>query len=129
MVDFGSSCFPYLNEDLCNKDNYKDICCKLGSGTLYYVPPEYFKWRIRYPKSDIWSFGATLYFIINDTNIWDLTIGELSLEEFDKYILSHEPNRLETPYPSLDLIINGMLIKDLHTRLSISNILEHMANI
>lgn len=88
ITDFGIS----LNE--CGKDS--DFGAKSGKGTPAYMAPECFD-EVNLPASDIWSFGATLYELIEGMppygeNGGANLIRTSGLPPFTKYISSEIKN-------------------------------------
>ena len=131
LVDFGMSCFAIpADNSICTLPYNKIIgeCCKDGGGTLLYVAPERLLKNIRYPQSDIWSFGATLYTVFEDRLIWP--IKPTKMTEYYYYAASNlTPRQLDTGIQPLDDIINGMTRKKIEERLTIDEILKKLDNV
>jgi len=116
LVDFGLSCITKeKGEDNCIFDK----CCKSG-GTVEYMAPEriFAESKVGYPKSDVWSLGATVYYIIFRKHIRDP--GMIQIAKIEK---------LNTGIKLLDNLINGMTEKNIDERFSVDFILEMLKDI
>ena len=118
LVDFGISCFA---TDMC-----PEKCCRESSGTSLYLPPESIK-GVRYPSSDLWSLGSTVYTLVTGNNIWSINISQnpinLTRQVFDKFKNRVLPNKLNTDDMILNNIVNGFLVYNIHDRMSIDQAL------
>ena len=66
LVDLGISCYTLPSRHpTCTRPYRKivDQCCNETCGTILYIPPEAFR-GVRYPSSDLWSLGVTIYAIM-----------------------------------------------------------------
>ncbi len=141
LVDFGVSCVTKTKDnEICMKPLGKKIdqCCKGNGFTLFYVAPERINYNIRYPQSDIWSLGATMYNVLTNESIWisdedfyfqiQLYPNETPLNLYKKYIIkgikNNEPRELGADNEFLNTIIDGMTKKDITKRLTSDKILH-----
>ena len=130
LVDFGISCFVQeAIKNICTEPYNKIIgpCCQESLGTPLYLPPEIMK-NVRYPASDLWSLGATVYRIITGTNIWSLDIFQFSninlvAQVVSKFTQGILPNQLNTGDQQLDTIVNSFLQYDPSFRMNIDQAL------
>lgn len=116
LVDFGLSCITKeKDENSCIFDK----CCKSG-GTVEYMAPERIsvESKVGYPKSDVWSLGATVYYIIFRKHIRDP--GRIQVAKIEK---------MNTGTELLDNLINGMTEKNIDERFSVDFILEMLKDI
>jgi len=131
LVDLGISCVTRnAIESICTTPYNKVIgdCCKEVSGTSLYIPPEVLN-IVRYPQSDLWSLGATAYEIATGDNIWSLDVREFSpailmAQVIMKLSQGVLPNKLNTGDYQLDTVVNGLLVYDPMSRISIDDALE-----
>jgi len=127
LVDLGISCFVQAAlQEICTKpyDKLIDNCCSNSSGTSLYLPPEALK-NVRYPASDLWSLGATIFEIVNGYNIWsiDITLHQpmvLMRQVIDKFVQGVQPNQLRTENQVLNQVINNFLNYDPTQRMSVA---------
>lgn len=130
LADFGISCVTQQAVDsVCTAVYGKviDDCCQNGAGTAIYLPPEAIK-KVRYPESDLWSLGATIYTIVTGSNIWGLNIGsydayKLMNDVISKMIQGIPPNKLNSVDPTLNTIVNGFLVYDPSVRMKLDQAL------
>ena len=111
LVDFGLSCVTNpKGEDMCIFDK----CCKSG-GTVEFMASERLSliFSVGYPKSDVWSLGATMYYIIFKEHIRDPRMIQIAKIE-----------RVNTEIELLDNLLNGMTEKNIEERFSVDFILE-----
>lgn len=130
LVDLGISCVTQeAVKSICTVPYNKVVgdCCQEMSGTSLYIPPEVLK-DVRYPQSDLWSLGATIYELVTGTNIWGLDVFKftpvnLMAQVIIKFTQGTLPNKLNTGDYQLDTIVNGFLKYDPLTRMSIDQAL------
>jgi serine/threonine protein kinase len=115
LVDFGLSCIAKPKGDECIFDK----CCKSG-GSVDFMAPERLSYvsNVSYPKSDVWSLGATLFFVLFRKNIRD-----------SKKLISNEIEKINTEYDLLNNLINGMTELEINKRYSVDFVLEILKNI
>jgi serine/threonine protein kinase len=132
LVDFGVSCVTKpQGTDVCVLDK----CCTNRGGSFMFLAPELVTRNVRYPKSDVWSLGATLYYICLKQFIWDINILDpmfliKPLQEQTTLILqtirNTNPELMESGIEKLDNLINGMTTKSIETRFSTADVLEFL---
>ena len=130
LVDLGISCITQQAVNaICTTPYNKVIgdCCNEMSGTSLYIPPEIIR-EVRYPSSDLWSLGSTVYEIVTGNNIWSLNVGSYSavglmaqvINNFNQNIL---PNKLQSGDYQLDTVVNSFLQYDPSVRMTIDQAL------
>ncbi len=133
LVDFGISCFVQeaVNQ-LCTAPYNKTIsnCCNTQAGTSLYLPPEAIK-NVRYPQSDLWSLGSTIYSVMTGSNIWNINLVGTSpvnimQEVVNNFTQIRPPARLASGDQNLDLVINSFLTYDPASRMSIPRALSYL---
>ncbi|GAH17141.1 unnamed protein product, partial [marine sediment metagenome] len=93
-------------------------------GTFSYVAPERVLYDVRYPQSDIWSLGATMYSLITKKIIWgDRDFATTTVPMLRQAILLEEPEKLESGIELLDNLVNGMTMKNISDRITSEKIL------
>ena len=133
IVDFGISCFTLdAMRAVCTQPYNKviDDCCVINVGTSIYLPPEVMQ-QIRYPSSDLWSLGATVYEIMTGMNIWGLEHMRddpygLLRQVMNNFKYGIKPNILNSGDTNLDMIVNNFLSYDPSTRMSIDQALIYL---
>lgn len=116
LVDFGLSC---VTKPKGEGDCVYDKCCKNG-GTVEFMAPERLTHnsKVAYPKSDVWSLGATIFYLITGFHNRDTRmINNSSIE------------KLDTENKLLNKIVNGMTDIDINTRYDIDFILKELQHI
>ena len=130
LVDLGISCVVQAAvTEICTKP-YNSIignCCQEMSGTSLYIPPEII-YEIRYPESDLWSLGSTVYEIMTGSNIWSLNTSQFTpinimAQVIMKFNSKTLPNKLNTGDYQLDTVVNSFLTYDPTARMSIDEAL------
>ncbi len=128
LVDFGIACKTKSeNNNLCTVPLNKEIgeCCVGGGGTYAYLAPERIIYKVRYPQSDIWSLGATMYRIITGNIIWgNRNPLYTSIDTIRDAIKTEEPEKLESDVDLLNILVDGMTKKDITKRLTSYKILH-----
>lgn len=110
FVDFGLGC---VTHDTCRLGNHKYKCC--GGyiiGTPAYSPPEIFDNEHdgkRYPQSDVWSLGVSIYEGANGKLPFDYNIK--SIRDTMEKILEEEPKPLMENPQTLDEKVLTNLVK------------------
>jgi len=129
LVDFGIACeTKNSSSSLCMKPLGEiGQCCKVEGVTYSYSPPEYVLYDIRYPQSDIWSLGSSMYSIFTRRNIWD--IDRPSHDKIKEALrISKKIKRLDSKNELLDKLVNGMTLRDITKRLTSVEILVMLEN-
>ena len=127
LVDFGIACQAYAKDDsLCVGPNNDEIgeCCVGGGGTFAYLAPERVLYGVRYPQSDIWSLGATMYSLVMNKIIWgDRNFETTTTSMIRQAIMLEEPEKLESGINLLDNLVNGMTKKNISDRITTDKII------
>lgn len=118
LVDYGVACKSIEKCDLGTK---KVNCCKENYGTLVYFPPEADR-NIRYPSSDIWSLGVTLYNVATNGKFPFDFSSALYEDEVISIINNSNPSLLNTSNHLLNYIVNKSLQKDPEDRITLDEI-------
>lgn len=104
-----------------NKDKYTND----RGGTLQYVSPEVLTFHNYYSfKTDIWSLGVLIYYLL----IGDLPFNDVNDELIMKNIRDvnyHKPDKWENLTIEAKDLIENILILDVHKRYSLKNIWYH----
>ena len=125
IIDFGVSCH---SNDVCKLGSKKVSCCKGLVGSPAYASPEVYKDEIRYPQSDIWSLGMTLYEAATGKYPYIYKTSKPNLRDIFQAIQDEEPIKLETSNILLNDIVNKSLVKDPKDRITaieINNMLKN----
>ena len=112
IIDFGVSCIM----------KQKEHCASMGV-TKAYMAPEYSS-HFRYPESDMWALGVTLYKAAIRKSPYKISSSS--------QIKNIEVPKLNTSNETLNKIVNGLLDKNKDTRLTaeqIINMLEDVENL
>ena len=132
LVDFGFACetFP-KDSSVCRiEGEVINKCCTDRGRNMANVAPEYIINRVRYPQSDIWSLGTSMYTLFTRDIIWKTDPFErFTTDTLKKKIRHGKPERLNTGNKLLNDIINGMTEKDITQRLTADQILEMLEQI
>ena len=127
LVDFGLACHAKRKESfICMSPMNEEIdeCCYGGGGTYNYLAPERVIYTVRYPQSDIWSLGATMYTIMTGELIWgNRDPKKTSLKILNAAIYTEEPEKLNSGIDFLDNLIDGMTRKDIIDRFTSTDVL------
>ena len=124
LVDFGIACYAH---DSCKLGSGSSPCCKGFGGTPAFASPEMYSSETRYPQSDIWSLGMSLYQSATGELPYDIDDPK-NLRELFQNIQDEEPKELHTTNPLLDRIVNESLVKDPAKRITASEINELLKN-
>ena len=109
VVDFGLACSSAVNSGR--------YCVSTG-GTPKFISPEYIiQNNTRYPASDMWALGVTLYYLATGQDPFDFSNAETFGNIFD-IIRDKKPRKLNTTNQQLNNLVNGLLVKDPNRRLS-----------
>lgn len=132
LVDFGVSCITLpKTSNICVIHN-KTIgeCCPEKGGTIAFTAPELYLYGVRYPTSDYWSLGSTIYYLLNNQYIWNrlnYLPGNIDLRTIMKDIVENdEPEELNLTLEPINTIVNGMTQKNISDRLNPNQILDIM---
>ena len=133
LVDFGVACEAKdKDSSICTNPLKKQIgeCCEGGGGSLAYVAPEALIYSVRYPQSDLWSLGATMYTIMTGFIIWGNRDSKTtSASVLRNAIKNDEPEELGSDIELLNTVIDGMTKKDITKRLTSNKVLHLLRNI
>lgn len=124
LIDFGIACNSY---DMCSFGQDKKPCCRGFGGTPAYASPEMYKNDVRFPQSDIWSLGMTLYESATGKLPYNFKTKP-NLYDILQAIQYDEPNKLKTTNNLLNTIVNQALVKnpiDRITTMEIHNLLKN----
>jgi predicted Ser/Thr protein kinase len=109
VVDFGLACSSAVNSGR--------YCVSTG-GTPKFISPEYIiQNNTRYPASDMWALGVTLYYLATGQDPFDFSNAKTFGNIFD-IIRDKKPRKLNTTNQQLNNLVNGLLVKDPNRRLS-----------
>lgn len=120
IVDFGIAC----SAELCRiKSQSYNKCCPGRAGTPIFMAPETITDGKSYFETDVWSLGATLFYLATGKFAFNFqNINEVSPVFFT--IVSDEPERLDTTNSRLNNIVNSSLVKKHLNRISTVQILS-----
>jgi len=128
LVDFGIACQAMSKDNaLCSGPDNEEVdqCCVGGGGTFSYVAPERILYDVRYPQSDVWSLGASMYSLITRKIIWGHRDPATTTPSMIRQaILLEEPEKLGSGIELLDNLVDGMTKKDIFDRITIDGILK-----
>ena len=125
LVDFGIACITRgEGSDICKHGKKKVDCCKGLSGTPKYTSPEMIKDGVRYPQSDIWSLGVTLYNSSAGGDFPFIYERAESLGDVLATTIKQTPQTLNIANRVLDAIVNQSLVKDPFKRITTEEILD-----
>jgi serine/threonine-protein kinase len=119
LIDFGVACDSH---DICRLDSISTPCCKGFSGTIAYASPEMYEHRLRYPQSDIWSLGMSLYEAATGKTPYDYGTSKPNVRDIFQAVQDKTPKKLETSNLLLNEIVNKSLVKNPVDRISASEI-------
>ncbi len=125
FVDFGISCYAH---DSCKLGSGSSPCCRGFSGTPAFASPEMYSSETRYPQSDIWSLGMSLYESATGELPYNFSGLEPNLRDIFQNIVDEEPKKLHTSNPLLNKIVNKSLVKDPAKRITASGINKLLKN-
>nr|QBK91638.1 MAG: putative serine/threonine protein kinase [Pithovirus LCPAC302] len=136
LVDFGVSCKTLPKyDDIClypTKDLTVEVnkCCNTDGGTFMYIAPEWILDNIRYPQSDIFSLGATIYTILTGRVIWRAReIQESTSLDIILAMKSEQPEEIESNNILLNTLVNGMTRKDVLQRFTDDEVLNLLKDV
>lgn len=119
FVDFGIACMAH---DSCRLGSSTSPCCGGFTGTPSFVSPEMYKSSIRYPASDMWSLGMTLYDSATGSYPYDYSRKEPNLREAMQNITDVDPKQLNTTNSLLNKIVNKSLVREPADRITAQEI-------
>lgn len=118
LIDFGLSKKPDGILEI-KKKQYEYYKCR--SGTINYFPPEFFQYKCRFKASDVWSLGATLFVLNNQTYHLHLK-HNFTRKQVIKTILNQPVLKMRSSNPVLNKAINSCLIKNAFERIDLHEI-------
>lgn len=117
IIDYGLACTT-INERI-NKEY-----CVSSSGSPTYVPPEFLKTKgKRYPGSDLWALGISLYEAATGKYPYDIS-PNISLPQLFNIIKTQKPKKLNTSNKQLNDVVNGLLNINITERLTSEQIID-----
>ncbi len=121
LIDFGLACRA---DRKCKLGKHKNtMCCGGFDGTFTFASPEMFKEPyMRYPQSDVWSLGVTLYRAATGKYPFKFNEVTPSLRDVTQKIQEREPAKLNTTNKFLNKMVNSMLVKDPTKRITVDEI-------
>lgn len=120
LIDYGLAC----TTGRFSEGNF----CVSTSGSPAYVAPEYFyEDNKRYPVSDLWALGISLY--EGATGSYPYTLAEQDIPTLFEAIKTQEPARLNTSNQQLNDLVNGLLVRDHTKRLTSEQVLTMLDDI
>ena len=120
LVDFGLSCDAHI----CKMGT---LCCSGFSGTPDFASPEMYSNEVRYPASDIWSLGVTLYVMALGKYPFDYG-NEPTIQDIMLTVRDENPEKLNTNNQFLNYIVNNSLIKIPEDRITARQMDELLKN-
>ncbi len=122
IVDFGLSCSTHTECNLGSDSGKKSICCTGMTGTPEFSSPEMYSTETRYPESDIWSLGMSLYYASTGKYPYTYRSSKPGLREIYQTITDNDPKKLVTNNELLNTIVNKSLTRDPSKRITGSEI-------
>jgi serine/threonine protein kinase len=123
IIDYGLSC------TIVERGQWGEYCNSTG-GTPDYIPPEYISDNIRLPASDLWALGITLYQAATKFEYpYNISSDEPSINLLFDYISTDPPDKLNTPNKQLNNLVNGLLVKNPSTRLTVDQALSMLEEV
>ena len=118
IIDYGLACSTI------NKQN---MFCVGGGGTPDYLTPEFIMTEKRYPSSDMWALGISLY-IAATKGQYPYNVGVSIMDVYDA-LEYDEPKRLNISNNQLNDLVNGLLVKDPTKRLTADQVIFMLKSI
>lgn len=119
LIDIGLACF---SENKCYLED-KVQCCVGYAGSPLFSPPELLLQNISYFVSDIFSFGASIYYAATGNDIYYPRPKNVKqLKEMATYV---DFPRLKTPKPQLNYLVNAMTLRQPEDRMTTQEIIEY----
>ena len=113
IADFGLACLSQRVEFLGPQ------FCKAQGGSPYYLPPEFWFDRTRYPASDMWALGICLYIIVAG---WPYPGPKI--EDLMKQVRDGPAPQINTSNKQLNYVVNGLLRKEMSNRLTARQVID-----
>ena len=121
IIDYGLSC----NSIQIGKDKL----CTSNGGTPNFIAPEYLSEDLRFPASDLWALGISLYESATQGEYPFEVDKSGAIKELFNTIRDDEPKKLATSNSQLNDLVNGLLTKDYTKRLTADQGLAMLKNI
>ena len=112
--DFGLSCFSEKS------GFFGPRFCLARGGTVYYIPIEFFTMDKRFPASDMWALGITLF--IAATGKWPYP--GTTYQAVVQQIKNNPAPQLNTTNIQLNNIVNKLLVKNYQDRLTAKQVVN-----
>ena len=111
IIDYGLACSS-------GSAGERGRYCMNSGGSPNYIPPEFILNNgIRYPASDMWALGISLYELASGGLPFNTT-GVTTPQQIFAIIRDQQPAKLNTPNQQLNNVVNGLLIRDPTQRLT-----------
>jgi serine/threonine protein kinase len=120
LIDFGLSCVA----ETCQTGNVEYKCCLGKSGTLAFMPPETLITGKSIYLSDMWSLGATFFFVATGKLCFNFP-DENNIRQVMDIVSNNLPFRLATSNFLLNQSVNACLNKDTKSRANPQKILDY----
>ena len=120
VVDFGVAC---------SSASKSGRYCVSTGGSPNFIPPEFIiQNNTRYPASDMWALGVTLYYLATGQYPFDFSNAKTFGDIF-AIIRDNEPRKLNTTNQQLNNLVNGLLDKNPNRRLSGNQVIDMLNEI
>ncbi len=103
--------------------------CVSNSGSPSYIPPEFFnKGSKRYPASDLWALGISLYEAATGKYPYNIR-PNIPVKELFSIIKNQKPAKLNTSNQQLNNLVNGLLVIEINKRLTSQQVMNMLQDI
>lgn len=125
LIDVGLACHSQKNEKCSitkssTLNNKKETCCIGGAGTPFFMAPETLLRNIAYFESDVWSLGASFYFVLTNHHVY-----QPKIQTYPALQMAARENieLLSTNNLWFDEILEGMTQRNVNDRTNEKNII------